>query len=57
MSKDRILENYKNILTTIEEKGIEWYKEYINEKKNDLPLSTLTIASSIIAVYDILGEK
>lgn len=57
MTKEEILENYKNILVTIEEKGIEWYKEYINEKKNDLPISTLTIASSIIAVYDILGEK
>lgn len=57
MTKEEILENYKNILATIEEKGIDWYKEYINEKKNDLPLSTLTIASSIIAVYDILGEK
>lgn len=57
MTKEEILEKYKNILATIKEKGIEWYKEYINEKKNDLPLSTLTIASSIIAVYDIFGEK
>lgn len=57
MTKEEILENYKNILATIEEKGIEWYKEYINEKKNDLPISTLTIASSIIAIFDILEKK
>lgn len=48
---------YKRELETIRVKGIDWYKKYIDEVNNDLPMSTLTIASSIIAVFDILGEK
>lgn len=56
MSSLDIINVYQNELAVIKEKGIKWYKDYINEKKNDLPLSTLTIASSIIAIYDMLEK-
>ena len=51
-----IITTYQNELEIIGEKGIKWYKDYINEKKNNLPISTLTIASSIIAIYDMLEK-
>ena len=52
-----IISTYQNELKIIGEKGINWYKGYINEKKNVLPISTLTIASSIIAVFDMLEKN
>lgn len=51
-----IINTYQNELEIIGEKGIKWYKDYINEKKNNLPISTLTIASSIIVIYDMLEK-
>lgn len=57
MTKDEIFKAYESAFIIIGQKGIDWYKNYIDEKRNDLPLSTLTIATSIIAVYEILGEK
>ena len=57
MTRQDIIFTYLRELETIRKKGIEWYKDYIDEKKNDLPLSTLTLASSIIAVFDILEKK
>lgn len=57
MTSDDIISTYQNELKIIEEKGINWYKDYINEKRNDLPLSHLTIATSIIAMFDMLEKN
>ena len=57
MTRQDIIFTYLRELETIRKKGIEWYKDYIDEKTNYLPLSDLTIASSIIAVFDILEKK
>lgn len=57
MTRQDIIITYLRELDTIRKKGIEWYKDYIDEKKNYLTLSDLTIASSIIAVFDILEKK
>lgn len=57
MTSQDIITTYLRELETIREKGIKWYKEYIDEKKNYLPLSDLTIVSSIIAVFDLIEKK
>ena len=57
MTRQDIIFTYLRELETIRVKGINWYKGYINEKKNVLPISTLTIASSIIAVFDMLEKN
>lgn len=57
MTSQDIIFTYLRELETIRVKGIKWYKGYINEKKNVLPISTLTIASSIIAIYDMLEKN
>ena len=57
MTRQDIIFTYLRELETIRKKGIEWYKDYIDEKKNYLPLSDMTIACSIIAVFDMLEKN
>lgn len=57
MTKEEILIEYCELLNIIDMHGIAKFKEWVEEYKNDLPLSNLTIASSIIAVLDILEKK
>ena len=52
-----IITTYQNDLEIISEKGINYYRGYIKKQKKKLSLDRLTIASSIIAVFDILEKK
>lgn len=57
MSNEDIIKEYLNNIYIIETQGFPKFKELIEEEKNKLSISQLTIASSIIAVFDMLEKK
>ena len=57
MTKDEILKEYDYILSVINISGIDEYKKMIEKDKDIIPMGVLTIASSIIAVFDMLEKK
>ena len=57
MTNEEILSLYENALMLIRDKGVNWYKKYIKNQKKSLTLEALTIATSIIAVYDMIEKK
>lgn len=57
MTNEEILSLYENALMLIRDKGVNWYKKYIKNQKKSLTLEALTIATSIIAVYDMIEKN
>lgn len=57
MTSEEIIKEYADCMYIIDTQGFIKFKELIEEQKNNLSVSQLTIASSIIAVFDILEKK
>ena len=57
MTKDEILKEYDYILSVINISGIDEYKKMIEKDKDIIPMGVLIIASSIMAVFDMLEKK
>ena len=57
MTEKEIIKEYADCMYIIDIQGFVKFKELIEEQKNNLSISQLTIASSIIAVFDILEKK
>ena len=57
MTNEQIIKNYKECLNIIETHGFKNFKKWIEENKSGMNLSILTIATSIIAMFDILEKK
>lgn len=59
MTKEEIIKKYNEILSVIEIYGVDKLKETIEIEieKDIIQIHDLTIASSIIAVFDMLEKK
>lgn len=57
MTKEEIIKEYVDCIYIIDTQGFVKFKELIEEQKNNLSISQLTIASSIIAVFDMIEKK
>lgn len=57
MTEKDIIKEYLDCIFIIDTHGFVKFKEFIEEQKNNLSISRLTIASSIIAVFDMLEKK
>lgn len=57
MTSQEIIKEYLGCIYTIDTQGFIKFKELIEEQKNNLSINQLTIASSIIAVFDMLEKK
>ena len=57
MTNKDIIKEYLDSIYIIETQGFPKFKELIEEMKTNLSISQLTIASSIIAVFDMLEKK
>ena len=57
MTKEDIIKEYLGCIHIIDTQGLLEFKKIIEEQKNNLSISQLTIASSIIAVFDMIEKK
>lgn len=57
MTKEEILKEYHYALDVINICSIDEFKKMIEKDKDIIPMGVLTIASSIIAVFDMLEKK
>lgn len=57
MTNKEIIGKYVGMIYTIDNHGIDKFKKMIEENKNKMTINELTIASSIIAVFDMLEKK
>ena len=57
MTKKEIISDYLDILDVIITCGINDFKKWTDKNKDEMSISKLTIASSIIAVFDVLEKK
>ena len=57
MTSEEIIKEYIDSIYIIDTQGFVKFKELIEEQKNNLSVSQLTIASSIIAVFDLIEKK
>lgn len=57
MSEKDIIKEYLENIYILDTHGFLKFKKFIEEQKNNLSISQLTIASSIIAVFDMLEKK
>lgn len=57
MTKEEIIKKYNEILSVIEIYDVDKLKETIEIEKDIIQIHDLTIASSIIAVFDMLEKK
>ena len=57
MTSQEILIAYVDMLYIISMDGIDAFKKWVDKNKDEMPISKLTIASSIIATFDILEKK
>lgn len=57
MTKEEIVKKYVSMTHIIDTLGINEFKKLIEEDKNKMSVDELTIASSIIAVFDMLEKK
>ena len=57
MTSEEIIKEYVDCIYIIDTQGFVKFKELIEEQKNNLSVSQLTIASSIIAAFDMLEKK
>ena len=56
MSEKDIIKEYVENIYILDTYGFLEFKKFIEEQKNNLSISQLTIASSIIAVFDMLEK-
>ena len=57
MTYKEIVKKYVSMTYIIDTLGINEFKKLIEEDKNKMSVDELTIASSIIAVFDMLEKK
>ena len=57
MTKEKIIEVYVDILHVISLHGIDNFKKQLEKTKDKMSVGDLTIASSIIVVFDMLEKK
>lgn len=57
MTEKDIIKEYVENIYIIDTHGFLNFKKFIEEQKNNLSISQLTIATSIIAVFDLLEKK
>ena len=57
MTKEEIVKKYVSMTYIIDTLGINEFKKLIEEDKNKMSVYELTIASSIIAVFDLIEKK
>lgn len=57
MTNEEILNEYDEMLYEIDLHGIDEFKKFVEKNKDTMPMATLTIASSIIAMFDLLEKK
>ena len=57
MSEKEIVGKYVDMTYIIDTHGIDEFKKMIEENKNKMTINELTIASSIIAVFDMIEKK
>lgn len=57
MTSEEIIKEYKNQLREIDMYNINEFKKWVERNKDIMPIDVLTIASSIIAVFDLIEKK
>lgn len=57
MTKEEIVKEYSNQLREIYMHDINEFKKWVEKNKDIMPMGVLTIASSIIAIFDMLEKK
>lgn len=57
MTKEEIVKEYSDQLREIYMYDINEFKKWVEKYKDKMPMGVLTIASSIIAVFDMLEKK
>ena len=57
MTKEEIVKEYSDQLREIYMYDINEFKKWVEKNKDIMPMGVLTIASSIIAIFDILEKK
>lgn len=57
MTKEEILNEYDEMLYEINSHDIDEFKKFVEKNKDTMPTAVLTIASSIIAVFDMIEKK
>ena len=57
MTKEEIIKEYKDQLREIDMYNINEFKKWVERNKDIMPIDVLTIASSIIAVFDLIEKK
>ncbi len=57
MTKEEIIKEYNDQLREIDIYNINEFKKCVERNKDIMPIDVLTIASSIIAVFDILEKN
>lgn len=57
MTKEEIIKVYKDQLREIDMHNINEFKKWVERNQDIMPIDVLTIASSIIAVFDLIEKK
>ena len=57
MTKEEIIKEYSDQLRQIDTYDINEFKKWVERNKDIIPIDVLTIASSIIAVFDLIEKK
>lgn len=57
MTKEEIIKEYSDQLREIYMYNINEFKKWVERNKDIMPIDVLTIASSIIAVFDLIEKK
>lgn len=57
MTKEEIVKEYSDQLREIYMYDINEFKKWVEKNKDIMPMGVLTIATSIIAIFDILEKK
>lgn len=57
MTKEEIVKEYRDQLREIYMYDIDEFKKWVEKNKDIMPIGVLTIATSIIAIFDILEKK
>lgn len=57
MTKEEIVKEYIEMLHVIDISSVDEFKKFVEKNNNIMSIGDLTIASSIIAVFDMLDKK
>ena len=57
MTSEEIIKEYNGQLREIDMYNINEFKKWVERNKDIMPIDVLTIASSIIAVFDLIEKK